>query len=129
MEYLNKTNILPNGIKLLIAPHWHRYFGDYYNLKLVITCIIPVTAGLCSEIEGLAEVLLELGGGVVFKRVSEKTGIPSAEKEKVLNKLLEDFENNSLPYLESPSFPKKMILAEIIKTRSAFRKMSIRQIP
>src|ERR1039457_2353983 len=123
MEYINTTNILSNGIKLNIVPHWHRYFGDYYNLKLVITCVIPVTNLFFSEVEGLKEDLPALGEEIVFKRITEKSGIPSAEKESVLDKLLEDFKNNSLPYLESTSFPKKMFLAEIKKNSSALSKM------
>jgi hypothetical protein len=50
-----------------------------------------------------------LGCEVPYHRELTRIGVREVEKEAAIEKLLGSFKENSLPYLEHSSFPKKVV--------------------
>jgi hypothetical protein len=46
---------------------------------------------------------------VAYLRELTRIGVREAEKEKTIQSLLGSFEENTLPYLQYPSFPEKLV--------------------
>lgn len=108
---------LPTGLTVSFHDQTSRYFGDYYLVKLEIVCKVPVLAGYFTEQGEYDEAGSLLGDEVVYRRSMEQMGVPSTEIERVLNRLMADFEKNSLPYFAAPAFPGKVVCAELRKIR------------
>jgi len=115
MGNLVRERLLPNGLTVSIYDQTRRYFGDFYLVKLEIVCKVPVVADLFGENGEFNEARLLLGDDVLYQRTVEQMGVPSTEIERVVNRLMADFETHSLPYFAAPAFPQKLICAELKK--------------
>jgi len=106
---------LPNGLSVSIYHHSHRYFGDYFRIRVEIICRIPLRTEFFTEDGALAQAIMMLGNEVVYTCIKEQMGVPSANLEKALEKLVASFSDNSLPYISSPQFPGNAVRAELKK--------------
>lgn len=113
---------LPTGLTVSFYDQTRRYFGDYYLVKLEIVCKVPVLAGYFTEQGEYDEARSLLGAEVVYHRCVEQMGVPSTEIERVLNRLMAEFEKNSLPYFAAPAFPGKLLSAELRKIRKTMQR-------
>lgn len=103
---------MANGLELLIHDHTRRYFGDYCHVKLEIRCSVALSETVDTAQVDTEEVRKLLGDAVVYRRFLEKMGVPTGEVEIVQKQLVADFFANSLAYIESTAFPKKLVAAE-----------------
>jgi hypothetical protein len=120
---------LANGIMLEVTDESSNYYADFWNLKVVIRGTVKVTPDHLQTIIPLnppeQEAKEALGGEATYHRELTRIGVREAEKDATIQKLLGSFEENSLPYLEHPSFPEQMVrsqwknLAEEIKGEEA----------
>ena len=117
MENFIREIPLANGLTVSFFQQARRYFGDYHLVKLEIVCKVPVIADYFSNKGEFAAARSLLGEEVVHRRCVEQMGVPSAEVERVLNRLTADFEKTSLPYVGFPAFPRKLVVAELEKLR------------
>jgi hypothetical protein len=115
MENLIRELSLSNGLSVSFVSRTRRYFGDYHLVKLEITCKIAVCADYFVNREEFDAALLLLGEVVVYRRNLEQMGVPSSEIAAVQNRLVADFEQHSLSYFSAPSFPRKLVAAELNK--------------
>ncbi|MCJ7663334.1 MAG: hypothetical protein MUO24_03740 [Desulfobacterales bacterium] len=122
---LLKELTLANGITLEVTDESSNYYAEFWNLKVVIRGTVKVTPDHLQTIipsnPPEQEAKQALVGEAPYHRELTRTGVREAEKEATIQKLLGSFEENSLPYLEHPSFPEQMVrsqwenLAEEIK--------------
>ncbi|NVN97928.1 MAG: hypothetical protein HXX17_01300 [Geobacteraceae bacterium] len=59
---------------------------------------------------------------VMYSRILEKMGVASDDVENVKQKLVDDFNTNSLPYLSLKEFPPKMTELNIRKKQQIEKK-------
>ena len=108
LEPLHTLN-LSNGLLVSIYDQTTVYFGDYYHVRVKIICSLHGGSDAwkqhCPENALLAS--------VSYTRVLEKMAVPSEAVECVKKSLLNDFDRNSLPYISSAGFPKKIIDKEL----------------
>jgi hypothetical protein len=120
---LNKEILLENGLTIFFYNHTHRYFGDYHRVRVKIICEVPLLEEYFADQAEYAEAKANLGSSVIFRRDTELMGIPSGELEKCLEKVIENFSDNSLSYLSSLQFPQKFVLSELSGSRKKTRKV------
>jgi hypothetical protein len=115
MGNLVRERLLPNGLTVSFYDQTRRYFGDFYLVKLEIVCKVPVIADYFGENGEFNEARSLLGDEVVYRRNVKQMGVPSTEIERVVNRLMADFETHSLPYFAACAFPQKLVCAELKK--------------
>jgi hypothetical protein len=109
---------LSNGLTVSIYDQTKVYFGDYHHVRIIIVCSFNGTADnsvFCSPDD------IELRS-ISYRRTLEKMGVQSKDIESVKKSLLNDFHKNSLPYISSQEFPKKMITSELANKKHPVRK-------
>jgi hypothetical protein len=113
---LLKQLILDNGLMLEVTDESSNYYADFWNLKVVITGKVQVAPDHLQTITPSKpyeqEAKEALGGEVAYHRELTRIGVREAEKEVTIQKLLLAFEENSLPYLQYPSFPERMVRSQ-----------------
>lgn len=116
MSELKNTRIpLANGLILTITDRTRRYFGDYFTVRLDIDCPIAVDRAFFPDEESFQRASALLRKPLRYSRTLQRSGIASAEVETVREELLRHFRENSLAYLSSPLFIRKLIEAEVRK--------------
>jgi len=120
MDHVKEIS-LENGVKVSFCSHAHRYFGDYYRVKLDIICEASLLEEYFADRQAYAEAMVLLGPTAIYRRNVEQMGVPSAELDRTLENLIENFSRHSLPYIASSTYPKKLVLAEV---NGAGRKIS-----
>jgi hypothetical protein len=113
---LLKELSLDNGLMLEVTDESSNYYADFWNLKVVIkgkVQVVPdhlpaITPSNPSEQEAKEA----LGGEVAYHRELTRIGVREVEKEVTIQKLLGSFEENSLPYLQYPFFPERMVRSQ-----------------
>jgi len=108
---------LKNGLTLCFRHRSHRYFGDYHHIEVDVICEIPITEEHFTSHAEFVEARAVLGQKTLFRRRMEMMGVPSAEVERSVSRVIENFTGHSLPYLSSPSFPRKLINSELATAR------------
>lgn len=117
MELLHTLN-LSNGLQVSIYDQTKVYFGDYYHVRVKVVCTLDC-GGAAWKLHCPEDVSLQT---VAYIRTLEKMGVASADVEHVKKSLLHDFDCNSLPYISSAGFPKKMIEKELRTKKLPVRK-------
>lgn len=109
---------LHNGLIITIYDHSKVYFGDYHHVRVNIVCSFDDSAinslSCCPDEIDLRSIL--------YTRTLERMGVPSKDVESVTDSLLKDFRLNSLPYISSQEFPKKLIHNEVDNTKRSNKK-------
>lgn len=104
---------LPNGLIATISDLTKVYFGDYYHVRINIVCFFDESSAnsylCCSDDINL--------GSISYTRTLDRMGVPSKDVQTVTDTLINDFRSNSLPYISSQDFPKKLIHNEIANTK------------
>ncbi len=113
---------LENGLTVSFYHRSNRYFGDYHRLIVEIVCEVPLKEEYFANLAEFEEALTLLGETALFRRDVNLMGIPTADVEKSLEKVMDDFAHHSLSYLSSPSFPRKLVHAELVGARRKGRK-------
>jgi hypothetical protein len=108
---------LENGLMVCIYNHNHRYFGDYHRVRVEIVCKVKVLEEYFADRAEYAGAKASLGDSAVFQHNVELMGVSSAELDRSLERVIENFANHSLAYLASPIFPRKLVLAELSGSR------------
>jgi len=115
MNNLIRELLLPNGLTVSFFDRTRRYFGDFHRVRMELICKIPVLPEYFEDRPVFDEAGPLLGAEVVYRRIHEQMGVPSAEIEKVLNRLVTNFMEHAFTYFASTHFPRKAVLAELKK--------------
>ena len=124
MDKLSKEIHLANGLKVKFLDKTYRYFGDFHHVKLEISCEMPIKAILFEDPAALSEAVRTFGECIVYRRLVEQMGVPSTETAMVLDRLMNNFLDHSLPYFATTSFPQKLIAAELNNIKKKMSKTS-----
>jgi hypothetical protein len=110
---LLKRWTLANGLVLEVHDESTQYYADFWNLKVVIRGRVKVQSEYLQAINpsNLSELEAKksLGHEVAYHRELTRIGVREAEKGTIIQKLLGSFEDNTIPYLNHPFFPEKLV--------------------
>ena len=109
--------LLPNSLKVRFFDTSHRYYGDFYLVKLDVTCEVPLEERLFGTPAEYAEARRLMGDTIEYRRSMEQMGVPSTEIHRVRERLIEHFSQHSLPYFTAPNFAARLVRAELAKIR------------
>lgn len=109
---------LANGLTLIFHDATHRYFGDYHQVKLEIRCEVLLTRALFDDEASFEAARRVLGGTVCYQKIESHQGVATAQIEAVVERLMDQFLKNTLGYLESDTFPRRLVQTEL-KRRAA----------
>jgi hypothetical protein len=118
MKKFVKKSKLNNNIEICFYDLTKNYYGDYFFVRVEACCKIPLTDECLGDLQISPDIRRLLGDEVVYARIMEKMGIQSAQVDEERNKLISDFESNSMPYIASERFPAHFISKEIARLKS-----------
>ncbi|RNC68750.1 MAG: hypothetical protein ED859_09520 [Desulfuromonadales bacterium] len=117
MGHIIKEIPLANGLTIRFRDLTRQYFGDFYLVKIEITCEVPLSIDLFSNATDLEDARRLVGDSAIYYRTAEKMGVPSTAIGTVVERLIGTFSSHSLPYFASPGFPSRFVRAELAKMR------------
>jgi hypothetical protein len=123
MDTLVKKIPLENGIVILIYDHTFRYYGDFYLVKIEISCEVPLRQEYFDNESEYAQARRILGESASYRRFVEQMGVPSTGIERVREIQINNFVTHSLPYFSSANFPRKFVLSQYKKARSRLNRI------
>lgn len=106
---------LANGLQLTVADVSSHYYGGYWQVCLEIRCLIPIEMGQFSDPATEVDARRLLGTEVPFVRHLEKMAVRGDQQDVAKKELLERFDSNLLPFIESKQFPSRFIQSEHTK--------------
>lgn len=117
---------LKNGLELEALDLSENYWADFWNLRIQIVGRVKVDPSLIPFEDPLAEEALKaLGDEVTYLREITKVGVREEELQQQRRKVLLTFEQNALPYLQHPDFPRRFLLRRFEET---LKKMKIEKM-
>lgn len=117
---------LPNGLELEALDLSENYWADFWNLRVLIRAKVPVPKGLKEGREPLAkEAWDRLGDEVLYEREIVKVGVREGELREQMKDALRNFEENALPYLAHPDFPRRFVMRRF---EEALKKLKIERM-
>ena len=104
---------LANGLMLEVHDKSTQYYADFWNLNVVIRGTVEIKPQHLRAIRPAnaseQEAKEALGREAVYCRELTRIGVREAEKGETIQRLLASFEENTLPYLNHPAFPEKLV--------------------
>lgn len=117
MKKLVREIPLANGLTVRFYDASHRYFGDYHKVRVEISCEVPLNAELFQDADDYQQALRLVGPTASYVRHEEHQGVPSAEVDRVVAKVIDDFAGHSLRYFSGDDFPRRLVRSELEKVR------------
>jgi len=114
---------LSNGLTVHFCDNARRYFGDYHRVKLEVHCEVPVTPELFDDDAMYRDALSKLGKTVTYRRCEEQMGIPTAQVDECVEKLIERFSSTALRYFDTADFPRRLAQSELAKAKRPRRQL------
>lgn len=121
MKKLIREIPLSNGLTVRFFDATRRYFGDYHQVRIQISCDVPLTAELFEDGDAYHRALKTLGAAVSYKKDIEHQGVPTAAVEETVEKVIHHFVEHSLGYFKGASFPKMLVHSELKRLASRTR--------
>ncbi|PKN20245.1 MAG: hypothetical protein CVU71_00145 [Deltaproteobacteria bacterium HGW-Deltaproteobacteria-6] len=112
MELIEAIN-LPNGLTLTITDSSRRIAADTIKVELTFQVKIGVLESFFASSDDYLQVKNASGDELTYEHKMERSFVNDKDEESVRNELLDTFKNNSLGYLSSPNFAKKMALSQL----------------
>ena len=123
-EKLIATEQLANGLVLSFYNQGNRYFGDYHQVKVVVSCPIAMTDALLSDFfspEDLTQARQLFGDHVEYRRLLKQMGVAGAEVERVETALIDHFRENAMSYMQGDDFAGRFVARRLAEHRSRSR--------
>jgi hypothetical protein len=117
-----RTCVLGGGVQATVSDQTSHYFGGYYHVRILVSAVVPLSAGTFADAQEYQDAVRRLGDVVTFSRTLEKMAVPDSEIDAVRQQLLAAFETNVLPYLARDDFAASFVRSEYrkaLKTRVA----------
>ncbi len=112
MELIETIN-LPNGLTLTISDSSRRIAADTIKVELTFQVRIEVLESFFASSEDYLKFKNASGDTLTYEHKMERSFVYDQDEASVRTDLLETFKNNSLSYLSSPNFAKKMALSQL----------------
>lgn len=104
---------LPNGLKLIITDLSRRIASDTRKIELSARMKVMVSASFFSSHEDYQTLVKFFGEELTYEHKMERTFVNDKDETDVRAELLCSFKENTLNYLSSPNFAKKMALSTL----------------
>ena len=113
MNNLIREIPLANGLTVRFYDATRRYFGDYHQVRIKISCQVPLSPGLFDDAQAFEAAVKLLGGKVLYQKDIELQGVPTLAVSAAVEKVISQFIENSLSYFESGAFPRRFVQSEL----------------
>jgi hypothetical protein len=108
---LIETIPLPNGLELTIHDRSRRIASDTVKVELSFGMKIKVAPSFFASEDDHLELVSIFGDELTYEHKLERTFVSEADESAIRAELLDTFKANSLNYLSSPDFARKMALS------------------
>jgi hypothetical protein len=113
MKNLIRDIPLANGLTVQFFDSTRRYFGDYHQVRVKISCEVPLTSELFADPLAHQAALKLLGASVSYLKEVEQQGVATMDTSEAVEKVIRQFVDNSLGYFNSELFPKRFVQSEL----------------
>lgn len=113
MKNLIREIPLANGLTVRFFDATRRYFGDYHQVRVKISCEVPLTAGLFDDAKAWESAVKLLGNQVRYVKDVEHQGVPTLATADAVERVIQQFIDHSLCYFEAEAFPKRFVQSEL----------------
>lgn len=121
MSKLIKEIPLSNGLTVRFFDASRRYFGDYHQVRVKISCDVPLTPDLFQDEASYEAAQRLFGARVSYQKEIEHQGVAGASVEETVDRVIAHFVEHSLDYFSGSGFPKKLAQAELVKAQGRKR--------
>jgi len=108
---LIETIPLPNGLELTIHDLSRRIATDTVKVELSFQMKIKVAPSFFASEDDHLELTVVFGDELTYEHKLERTFVAEKDESAIRAELITTFKNNSLNYLSSPGFARKMALS------------------
>lgn len=112
MNIIEEIN-LPNGLKLTIADLTRRIAADTKKVELTFSMKIDVLESFFSSADEYRTLVNIFGTELTYEHRLERTFVYDKDESAIRTELVDTFKNNTLNYLASPNFAKKLALSTL----------------
>ena len=112
MEIIETVN-LPNGLKLTVADSSRRIAADTIKVELTFQVKVDILEFFFASSDDYRKIKNAVGNELTYEHKMERSFVYDKDKEAVRAAMLNTFKSNSLNYLSSPNFAKKLALAKL----------------
>lgn len=116
---------LENGLTVRFGDATRRYFGDYHQVRVEVTCEVPLSAELFDDPASLEAARKLLGACVSYRKLVEHQGVPTLEVAVQVERVIQHFIDHTLGYFSSPEFPRRLVQSELNRLRTRSRSFVI----
>ena len=109
---------LSNGLTVRFTDLTRRYFGDYHQVRVEVSCEVPLTALLFDDQPAYEAALKVLGTEVRYLKKIEHQGVPTLGTADAVQQVIQQFIDHSLSYFGSEAFPRRLVQSELNRVRS-----------
>lgn len=109
--------VLANGLVLQVRDRSRQIAADTTKVELELVLPVEVQAGFFDNDKDCELVKQMFGSQISFIVKKERTFVKNENRESVFAELLNDFKEDSLPYLERQDFPARFIQAKLADIR------------
>ena len=123
-ETIIATEELGNGLVLNFHDQGNRYFGDYHQVKVLVSCRIELNDRLVSEHlpqDELARARQIFGDQLEYRRVLKQMGVAGDALEAAKRSLVENFIRHTASYMNKPDFPSRLVARRLAEHRNRSR--------
>jgi hypothetical protein len=123
-ESLITTHKLENGLEISFHDQGNRYFGDYHQVKIIISCRVALNNDLLSShlsADDLQKAIKIFGDHVEYKRVIKQMGVAGADVEQVKTSMVQNFVENAANYMQSADFASRFVARRLTEHRNRSR--------
>ncbi len=108
---LIETIDLPNGLTLTITDSSRRIAADTVKVELTFQVKVDVQESYFASSADYLQLKSIFGDVLTYEHKAERSFVSDQDEAAVRTELTETFKNNSLGYLSSPNFARKMALS------------------
>ena len=123
-ESLVATHRLENGLELSFHDQGNRYFGDYHQVKIIVSCRVVLNNDLLSShlsSEDLQKATQIFGDHVDYKRIIKQMGVAGDDVEQVKALMVKNFIENAAKYMQSEDFASRFVARRLTEHRNRSR--------
>ena len=123
-ETVIATERLTNDLEIVFHNQGNRYFGDYHQVKVIVTCLIPVADNLISDYlsrEDLLQVKQLFGEHVEYRRLLKQMGVSGADVGQVEQALMANFKKNAMVYMQVDNFASRFVARRLAEHKDRGR--------
>jgi hypothetical protein len=109
---------LANGLIIRFTDLTRRYFGDYHQVRVEVSCEIPLTALLFDDPQDFESGLKLLGTRVCYLKKVEHQGVPTLGVADAVQKVIQQFIDHQLGYFATEAFPRRFAQTELNRVQA-----------